>query len=145
MTNREFSDIFTTLLNSYAVQPEFGDQAAIQDIILNEYEKSVYLSMASDIVLKSYIDRTLNQQAQGFDDSMRRQIDYSSLITVCNLSPLNYKQGFNSVVSGNTAEAVISSGTRQAGNLLRAGYTPKSLGKLDIAHQPTGNKTEYIY
>ena len=100
--------------------------------------------MAEEDVVKSYIDRTLNQQAQGFDDSMRRQIDYSSLITVCNLSPLNYKQGFNSAVSGNTAEAVISSGTRQAGNLLRAGYTPKNLGSIEIAHQPTGDKTEYI-
>lgn len=89
MTNQEFSDNFSTMLNSYASKPEFGEQAALSDLVLDEYEKSVYLTMAEDIITKSYFDRTLNQQAQGFDDTARRQIDFSSLISIIDLYPIN--------------------------------------------------------
>lgn len=82
MTTNEFSDTFDTLLNSYSIQASFGEGSSKQDITLDEYEKSVFLTQAQDIVVKSYFDRTLNQQGQGFDDSPRRQMDYSSLITV---------------------------------------------------------------
>jgi hypothetical protein len=85
MTNQEFSDTFTTLLNSYATQSQFGEQASKGEIVLDEYEKSVLLTQAQDIIVKSYFDRTLNQQGQGFDDSARRQVDFSSLITVAEL------------------------------------------------------------
>ena len=68
------------------------------------------MSMASDIVLKSYIDRTLNQQAQGFDDSMRRQIDYSSLITIANLQPLISKKESEPVLLRRTAAPLLRSG-----------------------------------
>lgn len=82
MTNQEFSDAFTTMLNSYNTQAQFGEQASKMEIVLNEYEKSVLLTQAQDIVTKSYFDSTLNQQGQGFDDSPRRQVDFSSLIKV---------------------------------------------------------------
>lgn len=82
MTTSEFSNTFDTLLNSYNTQADFGQGASRRDIVLDEYEKSVILTQAQDIIIKSYFDKTLNQQAQGFDDSTRRQIDFSSLITV---------------------------------------------------------------
>lgn len=82
MTTREFSDMFDTLLNSYNSQAMFGEGAAKEDIVLDEYEKSVLLTNAQDIIVKSYFDRTLNPQAQGFDDTTRRQTDFSSLISV---------------------------------------------------------------
>lgn len=85
MNNREFSDNFDVLLNSYDSKAPFGDEASKQEISLNEYEKSVYLSMAQEDVLKSYIYNDLNPQKQGFDDSEKRQIDYSSLISVANI------------------------------------------------------------
>jgi hypothetical protein len=87
MTNSEFSDTFTTLLNSYNTQAQFGEQASKREIVLDEYEKSVLLTQAQDIVIKSYFDGTLNQQGQGFDDSTRRQMDFSSLIKIAELSP----------------------------------------------------------
>lgn len=87
MKNSEFSDTFTTLLNSYNTQAQFGDQASKMEIVLDEYEKSVLLTQAQDIIVKSYFDRTLNPQGQGFDDSARRQIDFSSLIKVATLKP----------------------------------------------------------
>ena len=86
MTRQEFSDTFTTMLNSYNTQAQFGEQASKMEIVLDEYEKSVILTQAQDIVVKSYFDGTLNPQGQGFDDSTRRQVDFSSLIEVATLS-----------------------------------------------------------
>lgn len=80
MKLQEFSDTFDTLLNSYNTQAQFGDQASRSTIVLNEYEKSIILTQAQDIIVKTYFDSKLNSQAQGFDDSERRQIDFSSLI-----------------------------------------------------------------
>lgn len=88
MTIQEFSNTFDTLLNSYNTQSQFGEQASKGEIVLDEYEKSVLLTQAQDIIVKSYFDGTLNQQGQGFDDSARRQIDFSSLIKIAELNPL---------------------------------------------------------
>lgn len=85
MTCEEFSNTFDTLLNSYNSQAEFGEGASKRDIVLDEYEKSVLLTQAQDIIVKTYFDRTLNNQGQGFDDSTRRQVDFSNLITVAEL------------------------------------------------------------
>lgn len=81
MNIQEFSDTFDTLLNSYSNQAAFGEGSSRANIALDEYEKSVLLTHAQDIVVKQYFDRTLNQQGQGFDDSVRRQIDFSALIS----------------------------------------------------------------
>ena len=83
MINEEFSNQLDTLLNSYNAQAGFGEGSNKQGgIALDEYEKSVLLTQAQDIIVKSYFDKTLNQQGQGFDDSPRRQVDFSSLIKV---------------------------------------------------------------
>ena len=86
MTTQEFSDTFSTLLNSYNTVAAFGDQASRREIVLDEYEKSVLLTQAQDIIVKSYFDGTLNPQGQGFDDTARRQVDFSSLITVATIT-----------------------------------------------------------
>ena len=80
MKLQEFSDTFDALLNSYNTKAQFGDQASRSTIVLDEYEKSVILTQAQDIIVKTYFDSKLNSQAQGFDDSERRQVDFSSLI-----------------------------------------------------------------
>lgn len=82
MTTQEFSNTFDTLLNSYRDIKDFGKSQSYYSLELDEYEKSVLLTQAQDIIVKSYFDRTLNQQGQGFDDSERRQIDFSELISV---------------------------------------------------------------
>jgi hypothetical protein len=86
MNLNEFSDTFDTLLNSHNIQAGFGEDSSKREITLNEYEKSVLLTQGQDFVVKSYFDRTLNPQGQGFDDSTRRQVDFSSLIKVANLT-----------------------------------------------------------
>ena len=60
MTTQEFSDAFDTLLNSYASQAIFGEGASKQEVVLDEYEKSVLLTQAQDIVVKSYFYGTQN-------------------------------------------------------------------------------------
>ena len=80
MSNQEFSDLFDTMLNSYANQAQFGEQASKTEIALDEYEKSVFLTQSQDIVVKSFFNAKMNQQGEGFDDSAERQIDFSSLI-----------------------------------------------------------------
>lgn len=82
MTTQEFSNMFDTLLNSYNTEAMFGEAASKADIVLDEYEKSVLLTQSQDFIIKSYFDRTLNYQGQGFDDSTRRQVDFSTLIRV---------------------------------------------------------------
>ena len=62
MTTQEFSNMFDTILNSYASQGVFGEQASRGEIVLDEYEKSVLLTQAQDIIVKTYFDRTLNPQ-----------------------------------------------------------------------------------
>ena len=86
MTIKEMSDSLDSLLNSYANKAVFGEEASKMDITLDEYEKSLYLTQAQDIVLKAYFQRTTNGEGNGFDDSEKRQIDFSSLITVKTLT-----------------------------------------------------------
>lgn len=50
MTNREFSDAFSTLLNSHNHVAGFGSQSSVADIALDEYEKSLYLTEAQEEV-----------------------------------------------------------------------------------------------
>lgn len=55
MTVEEFSNSFDTMLNSYALTPNFGEETSKQTIALDEYEKSVFLTKAQEeIVLGLY-------------------------------------------------------------------------------------------
>lgn len=84
MTIEEFSNTFDILLNNYGSQGEFGEQASKTEIILDEYEKSILLTQAQDIILKQYFEGDENNN--GFDNSNRRQIDFSNLISVDEIS-----------------------------------------------------------
>lgn len=86
MTTQEFSNTFDTLLNSYAAQAQFGEGASNATITLDEYEKSVLLTQAQDIILKQYFERSNTNL--GFDESTRRQVDFSNLITVAKVTPV---------------------------------------------------------
>lgn len=71
MTNSEFSNEFDVLYNSITSNQAPG---------LDEYEKSVFLTNSQNDVLKSYFNPRQNKPQQGFDDSRKRQIDFSTLI-----------------------------------------------------------------
>lgn len=82
MTIEEMSNSFDTLLNSHAFDAGFGEGNSKNTITLDEFEKSVYLTQAQDIIIKSYFTPGGSQVDGGFDDSERRQADFSSLIKV---------------------------------------------------------------
>ena len=85
MTCEEFSNSLEASLNSYASQANFGEQASRAEIVLDEYEKSVILTQAQDIVVKSMFDRKKNATGDGYDDNTERQVDFSTLTTVVTL------------------------------------------------------------
>ena len=59
MTTKEFSDAFDTLLSGYSSQAGFGDSSSRADIVLDEYEKSLFLTQAQEqLVIELYTGRT---------------------------------------------------------------------------------------
>ena len=73
MTLPEFSDQFDVLYNNITSNQAPG---------LNEYEKSVFLTKAQNEIVKNYFSANSkgNTLGQGFDDSAKRQADFSSLM-----------------------------------------------------------------
>lgn len=72
MTTREFSEGFDTLLNSYAHGQPFGDSSEINDIHLDEFEKSQYLTKAQEELVKSLYDGTVSTFER--DEATRRYL-----------------------------------------------------------------------
>lgn len=71
MNNTEFSNQFDVLYNNITSNQAPG---------LNEYEKSVFLTKAQDEVLKNYFSPRSNPEQEGYDDSIKRQADFSGLM-----------------------------------------------------------------
>lgn len=92
MTITEFSDTFDTLLNSYSVSANFGEEASKQVITLDEYEKSVFLSKAQEeIVLGIYTGR--NSFGESFESTEETRRYLSNLITEKYLKPITNSNG----------------------------------------------------
>jgi len=73
MTATEFSNQFDVLYNNITSNQAPG---------LNEYEKSVFLTKAQNEIVKNYFTANSkgNNIGQGFDDSAKRQADFSGLM-----------------------------------------------------------------
>ena len=73
MTPEEFSNQFDIYYNNITSNQAPG---------LTEYEKSVFLTKAQDEIIKNYFTATSkgNNIGQGFDDSAKRQADFSVLM-----------------------------------------------------------------
>lgn len=80
MTTEDFSNSFDTLLNSYALKPEFGDVANIHDIVLDEYEKSVFLTLAQEQLIKEMLGDYTNESLARIDEYKVLQLGLQSLI-----------------------------------------------------------------
>lgn len=79
MTNQEFSNEFDILYNNIMSNQAPG---------LNEYEKSVFLTKAQDEIIKNYFNPKGNKYQEGFDDSPKRQIDFSKLLKTLQPTPV---------------------------------------------------------
>ena len=77
MTLEEFSELFDVNFNNITSNQAPG---------LNEYEKSVFLTKAQDEIIKNYFTANSkgNNIQQGFDDSAKRQADFSVLMMTSN-------------------------------------------------------------
>lgn len=71
MNNVEFSNQFDVLWNNINSNQAPG---------LNEYEKSVFLTKGQDEVLKNYFNPKSNPKQEGYDDTIKRQADFSGLM-----------------------------------------------------------------
>lgn len=86
MTTKEFSDSFDTLLNSYNQQSLLGEGASKVDIVLDEYEKSLFLTKAQEeIVTNFYNGRNYLLESFEKTEELRRYL--SSLIKTENILP----------------------------------------------------------
>lgn len=76
MTIQEFSNTFDILLNSYSTQSQFGEQASKRDIVLDEYEKSLYLTKAQEEVVVNFYNGK-NPYGDSFEstEEMRRYLE----------------------------------------------------------------------
>lgn len=76
MTTEEFSNSFDTLLNSYNTQALYGDQASRGEVVLDEYEKSVYLTKAQeDVVVALYNGKNPSKDTFEGTEEMRRYLN----------------------------------------------------------------------
>ena len=81
MTTQEFSDQFDILYNNINSAESPG---------INEYEKSVFLTKAEKQIVREYFERGLNRSQAGFDDSIKRQYDFSSLVKTTELYNISH-------------------------------------------------------
>lgn len=85
MTREEFSNGFDVLLNSYSTS--IMSSPAPQDIILDEYEKSVFLTMAQEQeVLSLYNGKNISGESLEATEELRRYL--SSLTKEDELEPI---------------------------------------------------------
>lgn len=85
MTTKEFSDAFDTLLNGYSTQMNFGDSASMGGMVLDEYEKSLFLTQAQEqIVVELYTGR--NNKTSSFEKTEELRSNLKGLIKTATLT-----------------------------------------------------------
>lgn len=82
MSIEEFSAQFDVLYNNITSNSAPG---------LNEYEKSIFLTKAQDEIVKNYFSSHSkgNNLQEGFDDSLKRQSDFMSVLKTANCGKLD--------------------------------------------------------
>lgn len=75
MTTQEFSNEFDTLLNSYYSQITPGEQFSKADLVLDEYEKSIFLTQAQEDIVLGLYNGTLNGEPFESTEISRRYLD----------------------------------------------------------------------
>lgn len=79
MTTKEFSDAFDTLLNSYSVPMNFGNSDSIGGMVLDEYEKSLFLTQAQEqIIIELYTGR--NNKYSSFEKTEELRSNLKGLL-----------------------------------------------------------------
>ena len=95
MTLQEFNTNFDLLYNNIASNQAPG---------LDEYEKSVFLTNAQLELVKNYFNPKGNKYQEGFDQSPKRQLDFS---TITDLQVYNITDALTNVVKFNEESIVF--------------------------------------
>ena len=75
MTIHEFSDAFDIALSSYQSTTDYNEQFADNEIVLNEYEKSFFLTKAQEEIVKSIYNGLSISNSFENTEAARRQLD----------------------------------------------------------------------
>lgn len=75
MTIHEFSDAFDIALSSYQNTPDYTKQFADTEIVLNEYEKSYFLTRAQEEIVKAIYSGLPISNSFENTEATRRQLD----------------------------------------------------------------------
>lgn len=76
MSNEEFSNAFDTALNSYNLQATFGEGSSKYNIVLDEYEKSVFLTEAEyEVFINLYNGKNIYGDFFEGTEELRRYLD----------------------------------------------------------------------
>lgn len=87
MTTEGFSNGFDVLLNEFAHSADFGKDTSIQDIRIDEYEKSVLLTKSEeDTVLELYSGR--NSFGASFEETEELRRSLAKLVNTSELTPV---------------------------------------------------------
>lgn len=87
MTNPEFSNKFTVLLDSYGADSQFGKSGTSGRIVLNEYEKSVFLTEAQkELVIALYNGKGFLLESFESSEEIRRYL--SALVDTKDCAPV---------------------------------------------------------
>lgn len=86
MTTQEFSNEFDVLLNSYSQVTISGEQFSKNDIVLDEYEKSVLLTQAQEEIVRGLYNGNLT--GKSFEETEELKRSLSSSIKTIVLQPI---------------------------------------------------------
>lgn len=86
MTNQEMSNAMDVMLNSFAYSAEFGKQASNTTVVLDEYEKSYFLTKAQEeLVIALYAGESIEGESYEETERLRRML--SSLNATAEYEP----------------------------------------------------------
>lgn len=86
MSITEFSNEFNTLLASHQYEVPFGTESFIQDLIFDDYEKSVFLTLAQEQLVIAYYNGTAGSSFESSEE-LRRYLD--RLVITATLDPVD--------------------------------------------------------
>ena len=135
MTCEEFSNEFDILYNNVMSNKAPG---------LDEYEKSVFLTRAQDDIVKRYFTPKGNKDFEGFDSSLKRNMDFSSLyrnyiinskeVGIQRLDEDTVKSNYFNKVSNITLQALNETEVEKNLKQGKSSYYIKSQGSLHICY-----------
>ena len=92
MTREEFSNGFDTMLNSYSATAKFGEESTKQSIVLDEYEKSLFLTKAQEEIVTSLYNGK-NPYGESFESTEEIRRYLSNLVVEKYLKPITNTSG----------------------------------------------------